>query len=156
MYNTRQRGFTLIELVVVLAVLAMMMAVALSNVRSALPHYRLLNASRRLAATIHMARTRAILNSLEHRVTNGGGTSGWQMEEGDQPFGSSSWSASDESVDLTADYCGVSIAQWPGDIVCSPNGAVTSLGPVILGTTGSTEQISVQATPWGEVNVAHQ
>ena len=69
MYGKKRRGFTLIELVVVLAVLAMMAAVVLSNIRSALPHYRLLNASRRLAATIHMARTRAILNSLEHRVT---------------------------------------------------------------------------------------
>ncbi len=155
MYLRRQRGFTLVELIVVLAIFALLMGVALTNIRSSLPHYRLLNASRRLAASVHMARTRAILNSLEHRISQAGGGGGWQVEEGDQPSGSTGWTLKGEFVDLAQDYYGVSVQQWPGDIVCAPNGAVTSQGPVVLGNANGSEQMSVTVTPWGEVTVQH-
>jgi prepilin-type N-terminal cleavage/methylation domain-containing protein len=155
MYLRRQRGFTLVELVVVLAIFALLLTIALANIRSSLPHYRLLNASRRLAASVHVARTRAILNSLEYRLTRPGGGGGWQVEEGNQPFGSTGWTQWGDVADLTKDYYGVSIQAWPGDIVCAPNGAVTSQGPVILGNANASEQMSVTVTPWGEVTVAH-
>lgn len=155
MHTRRQRGFSLVELVVVLAIFAVLLAVSLSNIQSSLPHYRLLNASRRLAASVHMARTRAILTSLEYRLTRPGAGGGWQVEEGDQPFGSTGWTQWGDGTDLAKDYCGVSIQSWPGDIVCAPNGAVTSQGPVILGNANGSEQMSVTMTPWGEVTVAH-
>jgi general secretion pathway protein H len=61
----RQSGFTLLELMVVLAIAAVMMTVVPPLVSSALPGAQLKSASRQLAAGLRSARNRALVSRKE-------------------------------------------------------------------------------------------
>lgn len=61
-------GFTVIELVIVLAVALIVMGVALPNMISWLPTYRLSSGARQLAGDLHLARMRAISQNTKYRL----------------------------------------------------------------------------------------
>jgi prepilin-type N-terminal cleavage/methylation domain-containing protein len=153
----RQQGFTLVELIVVMALVALTVTVALSNIMSTLPHYRLNNAARRLAADIHQARARAILTSREHRLyVHPGGEPGWQLQQGDRPFGAINWLDVGGPVLLNEEYKGVSVV-LPDHFRFRPNGVVVSPAghAAVLGQKRGYETLAVDVTPWGEVDVYH-
>lgn len=62
-------GFTLIELVLVVAILAVVSAVAVPRVGNANTRYRADAAARRIAADLELARTRARIKSTSQTVT---------------------------------------------------------------------------------------
>ncbi len=155
MRKRRQEGFTIVELIVVLSLIALTVAVALSNIMSTLPHYRLNNAARRLAADIHQARARAILTSREHRLyIQPGGKPGWQLQQGDRPFGPGNWTDIGDPVLINEEYRGVSVV-LPDHFRFRPNGVVIAPAghAAVLGQKRGYESIAVDVTPWGEVSI---
>jgi prepilin-type N-terminal cleavage/methylation domain-containing protein len=64
----RSRGFSLIELLVVLGIIGVSAAIAVPNVISYLRTYRIRSAAQELATNINVARTRAILKSGNYGV----------------------------------------------------------------------------------------
>ncbi len=61
-------GFTVIELMVVLAVATIVMGVALPNMMSWLPTYRLSAGARQLAGDLQLARMKAISQNTKYRL----------------------------------------------------------------------------------------
>ena len=61
-------GFTVIELMVVLAVAVIVMGVALPNMMSWLPTYRLSAGARQLAGDLQLARMKAISQNTKYRL----------------------------------------------------------------------------------------
>jgi prepilin-type N-terminal cleavage/methylation domain-containing protein len=153
----KQQGFTLVELLVVMALAALTVTVALSNVVATLPHYRLLNAAHRYAADLYRTRARAILTSRTHRLLVHQLTDfGWEIQEGDQPFTPTAWYSLSDPVDLDEEYRGVLMA-GPDQLRFLPNGQVVNPAgnPVVFTNTKASESITVTVTPWGEVDVSH-
>ena len=64
-------GFTVIELIVVLAVALIVMGVALPNMVSWLPTYRLSAGARQLAGDLQLARMKAISQNTKYRLNFG-------------------------------------------------------------------------------------
>ena len=64
----RQRGFTLLELMVVLAIAAVMMTIVPPMISRALPGAELKSASRQLAAGLRMARNQALVSRRDARL----------------------------------------------------------------------------------------
>jgi len=61
-------GFTVIELIVVLAVALIVMGVALPNMISWLPNYRLSSGARQVAGDLQLARMKAISQNTKYRL----------------------------------------------------------------------------------------
>lgn len=90
--KNRQRGMTLLELMVVIALLAGLSAMALPNfLNTILPHYRLNNAAQRLVNDILHARMRAVSTNRQHRIVFDTKNNAYWIEAGDRSMDSKNW-----------------------------------------------------------------
>jgi len=69
-----KRGVTLIELVVVFAIIAIGAVLMVPNMGAWIPNYRLRSASRDLVSTMRVAQMRAVSNNAEYQVYITGGS----------------------------------------------------------------------------------
>lgn len=119
----RQEGFTLIEMIVVIAVIGIVSAIAIPNYLASLPEKRLKSAARDLHSNLQKARISAVKNNQKWAVT---------FDTGGEKYSvCSSWVSStdhtvEETIDLQ-DYPGVeyqSVTVSP--IVFKPQGTGTA------------------------------
>ncbi|WP_348688665.1 GspH/FimT family pseudopilin [Acidovorax soli] len=85
-----QRGFTLIELMTTITVLAVLTMVALPAFQSFVANQRVRNASFDLMAALTLARSQAITQNGTVQLTKSGGewNAGWTVNDGTRNFGS--------------------------------------------------------------------
>jgi prepilin-type N-terminal cleavage/methylation domain-containing protein len=67
-HSSRQAGFTLIEMMAVLGIMAILMAIAIPRFMSVLPGLRVTQAARQLATDLQLARMKAISQNRRFRV----------------------------------------------------------------------------------------
>ena len=136
-----RRGFTLLELIIALALAAILMAIAYPNYRDWQQSASYKEVSRKIAGTMLDARSRAVSSNREHRVTltldSGGGNNAntFTIEIGNRSSNSTGWNpvgsgsgtlTSGVEVRGTADC-----SQTNGTIVVTftPKGGAPGAGP---------------------------
>ncbi|MBI5168986.1 MAG: GspH/FimT family pseudopilin [Candidatus Eisenbacteria bacterium] len=92
----RNRGFSLVELMVAVAILGLMLTISVPGVRSALRAHRLKSSAENIAAQLRLARSTAMANGTDRRMcfaedsagfdyhvhTSDGRLRGWSLPEG--------------------------------------------------------------------------
>lgn len=90
-----EAGMSLVELVVVLTIIVITSAAAVSFGISYMPTYRLRAAATQLTAHLRLAQLRATTRSVEYRVNFDIANNSYQIERGNRFTGSDTWVAED-------------------------------------------------------------
>jgi prepilin-type N-terminal cleavage/methylation domain-containing protein len=87
------RGFTLIELIVVIGIVSIIMGVAIPAITTWLPKYKVNSAARDIGSTMQMARLKAAGSAVEYRVVVNKTLKPFsiQVEKGNTMSGSTAW-----------------------------------------------------------------
>ncbi|MBI2089108.1 MAG: GspH/FimT family pseudopilin [Deltaproteobacteria bacterium] len=134
-----QAGFTLMELMVAMAVSMIVLAVGTPSFLAWLPTLRLSSAARQIATDLQVARMRAISQNASYTVSFNAGA-------GTYAYGS-------DSRDIGQQYPGISIASVsPSNPQFSPRG--TASGSVTITLNNGTTSKLVCVKPVGRVNIA--
>jgi prepilin-type N-terminal cleavage/methylation domain-containing protein len=149
MDRTGKRGVTLIELIVVMAIIAIGAVLVAPNIGAWIPNYRLRSATRDVVSTLRTAQMKAISNNTPYRVSfPGAGTYILQYQNTD----GITWTS--EGVPQTLPG-GVQISDitFPGNNATFNTNSTSSTGSITLqNTKGSSKQITL-TTATGRVNV---
>ena len=86
-----KNGITVIELMVVLAIIALMGILMAPAIGEWMDNYRIKQATRDVVSTLQLARMRAISARLEYRVVFNVANERYQLERGDLPSASTTW-----------------------------------------------------------------
>ena len=157
MKRSSKAGFTLIEMMVVVAVLSIMMAVAIPAITTWLPKYRVNSTARDIGSTMQMARLKAASNAVEYRVIVNKTLQPYsiQVEKGDAMSGSTTWTVEannykefeDEivfnSITPSATEDSVEVYRLDGS---TPNAVCNVVGFLPNGSTDAGSQVIIQLT----------
>jgi prepilin-type N-terminal cleavage/methylation domain-containing protein len=151
-------GFTLVEMLIVVALTALVMLFSIPNVIARLPVYRLDSATDRISSQLHVARMEAMTEGQFMGVRFEGPAKTfniWPTAQNNGPAG--------EEVQLfnLQDLRGVNFQTYPSQGYFGPNGAFTSGENSVAGGTlwvwvysnDTKEQRSIVIWPSGQVSV---
>jgi len=153
-----RRGFSLIELSLILATVAVIAAVAIPRYTSAVQHYQLDSAARQIAADIALAKARANFGSTAVTITFNPSNNSYQIVGMPALNGASGW----YTVNLAADPYHVTLSSATfGNGATPANGAQLTFdgygspatgGSVVISNARSQRTISVDGSS-GSISV---
>jgi len=90
-YFQSKRGFTLIEAMIVVAIIGTMAVIATPNILSWMTHYRIKSAVRDVATAMQLAKIKAISQGVEYRVLFDLDNETFQLQRGNLSDSSTLW-----------------------------------------------------------------
>ena len=139
----RDSGFTLIEMMMVIAIIAIMSAVAIPAFMSMLPGMRLNGAARQVMTDLMAARMDAVKQNNRFRVFfNSPGTNQYQILDDDDNDGTADTGEAITTKNIQDNYSDVTFSSTNNPIF-TPRGTATSLPTITLQNPSGTKSVSV-------------
>ena len=139
-----KKGITLMELIIVMAIIAIGAVLMVPNIGAWLPNYRLKSAARDIVSTMRVAQMKAVTSNVEYRVSFVGNSyviergPGWASEGGTQDLPSGIGINSSTFVD--------------GRVVFNPSGTA-SAGNLVLQNPKLAQKKIIVASTTGRIRI---
>lgn len=151
LHRKKNRGFTLIELMVVLAILGIMAAIVVPNFKQYLLQRRLNGAARQIMSDLMSARMKAITQNRKVKVFFSGSNHQYTVcddANGDGTVGSGEGTV--QVRDIQYDYPGVTYTAT-ADPIFNKNGTAAVMATVTVSNPSGSKNVSVAIT--GRVSI---
>ena len=154
MLRKRQSGFTLIEMMIVIAVFAIVAAIAIPNFMSLLPGMRLNGAARQVMGDLMAARMNAVKQNNEFKVFfNSPGANQYQILDDDDNDGTADTgeAITTPAKNIQDNYPDVTVSSTNNPIFF-PRGTATGLPTVTLQNSSGTKTVTVSIAGRVKIN----
>ena len=130
-----KRGFTLLEMMIVVALIAILSAVAVISIKSNMPQYYLSGAARQVLTDLMLARSKAVSNNTATSVT----------------FSSTGYSIGGVTTDISSQFRGVTLStkSTTGIITFYSMGTTSGSDTITLTSPGLTSKLVVVSAAGG-------
>jgi len=136
-----EHGFTLVELLVVLAVAGILAGLTIVGFATLLPKYRLDGAAATVRSDLYSAKIQAANAKRQYRVSFN--ANGYSIQQGDKSTGSTIWTHV-SSRQITNEYSGVTIDMGStSNPTFQPRGTATNDTIVVQNDRGDTRTITI-------------
>ena len=145
----RKRGVTLVELVVVMAIIAIGAAFVAPNIGAWIPNYRLRSATREVTSALRMAQMKAISNNTQYHVSFDPGAGSFILQYQDT---GGNW-INDGIAETLPQGVLINAISFPGNNAQFNPNSTSSTGSITLSNTKGTKKTITLTTSTGKVNV---
>jgi prepilin-type N-terminal cleavage/methylation domain-containing protein len=149
--NINKRGITLMELIIVMAIIAMGAVLMVPNIAAWLPNYRLRSATRDIVSSMRVAQIKAVSNNVQYRVFVDNGNNSYVIQR-QTTSGVNNFVDDGGTQSFPSGIAFYSISFGGGLVVFNPNSTASSGNMVLKNAKGTQKTISVLSTT-GRVRV---
>ncbi len=144
------RGFTLTELMIVVALMAILAAIAVPTIMAQMPRYRLNGAARQVMSDLVAAKMKAVSQNNKFKVFFLDNHR-YMILDDDDNDGTADTGESTETKDIQADYQDLTFSSTNNPIF-QPNGTASNLATITLTNSSGSKAVSISSAGRVKIN----